>query len=220
MNAGQDSRLGLPAVARIAIIGMLFALSQVAQAGPRHAGSAASAIAALLPSGAGRAAATPQAAPDASAAQAYLGGTKASGRVAEVYVKVAEDVFLAADRAPEPLRQSGERWVDIEFPVLLADAIGSARAMLNRSEGAVQVGDVVEIKFAHHDNPRFFPVKELTRVTQLVARKDEMLAQDFERRILARNGHRTPRPQRLALAPLPPSSLSDADRAGTGYAAR
>ena len=127
------------------------------------------------------------AAPKAPAPEAYLGGTKTTGRVAEVYIKVAENVFLAVNQAPEHLRKSAERWVDIEFPDLLADDIGSARALLNQSQAGVQVGDVVEIKFAHKNNPRYFPVKEVTRVTQFVASRDEMLAKDFERRILARN---------------------------------
>jgi hypothetical protein len=38
-------------------------------------------------------------------------------------------------------------------------------------------------------------VKEITRVTALVANKDQMLAKDFERRILARSGSSAARPQ-------------------------
>lgn len=120
--------------------------------------------------------------------EAYLGGARATGRVAQVYVKVAEDVFLAADRAPEHLRKSAEHWADIQFPDLLADRIGSARAVFNPYEAELQAGDVVEVKFAYERNPRFFPVKETTRVTKLVARSDETLAKEYERGILARNG--------------------------------
>jgi hypothetical protein len=208
MDDKQDSTVALLIVACISLIGMLIAVSQLDGLGSGYSGSLGSYIDALPPSGAGRPSSPPQAKPNASPAGEYLGGSNATGRVAAVYVKVAENVFLALDRAPAHLREGAERWVDIEFPDLLANDIGSARAMLNQDEAGVQVGDVVEIKFAHKDNPRFFPVKELTRVTQLVARRDEMLAKEFERRILARNGHGTPPPQWLALAPTPPSSPS------------
>ena len=208
MDDKQDSTAALLIVACISLIGMLIALSRSGEPGSGYSGSVGSHIDALPPSGAGRPASPPQAKPNASPAEEYLGGTNATGRVAEVYVKVAENVFLAMDRAPAHRRDSAERWVDIEFPDLLANGIGSARAVLNQSEAGVRVGDVVEIKFAHKDNPRFFPVKELTRVTRLVAGRDEMLAKDFERRILARDGHGAPPPQWRALAPIPPSSPS------------
>jgi len=160
------------------------------------------------------------AAPKAPAPEAYLGGTKTTGRVAEVYIKVAENVFLAVNQAPKHLRKSAERWVDIEFPDLLANDIGSARAVLNQSEAGAQVGDVVEIKFAHKDNPRYFPVKEVTRVTEFVARKDEMLARDYARRILARNGTGAPPPDWLRHAHTLPSSPSSTPRTNTADARR
>ncbi|MBI2961146.1 MAG: hypothetical protein HYY28_12605 [Betaproteobacteria bacterium] len=119
--------------------------------------------------------------------EVYLGGARATGRVAQVYVRVAGDVFLAADRVPEHLRKNAERWVEVQFRESLADRIGSARAVFNQREAELQVGDVVEVKFGYETNPRFFPLKEITRVTKLVARKDEMLAKDYERGILARN---------------------------------
>lgn len=220
MNDGQDSTLGLLIVACISIIGLLFSMNQLGEPGSRTSGSVGSAIDALPPSGAGLPTSSAQTAPNTSPVEAYLGGTKATGRVAEVYVKVAENVFLAVNQAPQHLRQNAERWVDIEFPDLLANDIGSARAVLNQSEAGVQVGDVVEIKFAHKDNPRYFPVKEVTRVTEFVARRDEMLAKDFERRILARNGHGASPSHWLALAPTPPSGPSASRLTTTADATR
>jgi hypothetical protein len=174
-------------------------LAILAQSGKPQFGKpdmVSSTIEALPPTSAGQPSTLAPA--EAQRPAAYLGGTVAAGRVSEVYVKVADNVFLAVDRAPPHLRTSAERWVDVEFPELLANDTGSARAVLNRSDVRVAVGDVVEIKFAHKDNPRYFPVKELTRVTELVASKDQMLARDFERRILARNGQSNARPQWLS----------------------
>jgi len=183
--------MGIFATAGIAAL--MIMLSQSDSIETSAASSVADAIDALPPSGAGFAA---MPAPPKTP-QAYLGGSKANGRVAEVYVKAADNVFLALNQAPKHLQESGERWVDVEFPELLANDVGSARAVLNQAEAAVQVGDVVEIKFAHKKNPRFFPVKERTRVTQFVARKGEMLAKEFERRIIARTRGSEPSPEWL-----------------------
>lgn len=152
--------------------------------------------------------------------EAYLGGTLAAGRVAQVYVRVADGVFLSFDRAPRHLREGGERWVDVQFPDLLADGTGAARAFLERGDARVQVGDVVEIKFAHKDNQRFFPVKELTRVTELVANKDQMLAKDMERRILARNGGGRAAPAWLAQASAAQAATGGAPPTKTAEAGR
>ena len=119
-----------------------------------------------------------------------VGGTKATGRVSDIYLKVAPGVFLALDRAPETLRKSAERWVDVDFPDLLANGAGAARALITASQSGIQAGDIVEIKFAHkstREAAQFFPVKETTRVTELIAKRDEMLAKDYEQRIVARN---------------------------------
>lgn len=212
------SALGVFVPAGMAL--MMFMLPQSDAREPARFGSIGSAIDALPPSGAGLAIASEHASPKAPPAEMYLGGAKATGRVAEIYVKVAQNVLLAVNQAPEHLRKSAERWVDIEFPDLLANDTGSARAVLNPSEAGVEVGDVVEIKFAHKDNPRYFPVNELTRVTAFVARKDEMLAKDFERRILARNGHGAPAPAWLAHAQSLPSGPSPAARTTTADAGR
>ena len=185
MNNRRVSTAGIFAMAAMTALMIMLPQSDALASG--LFGPGGSAIAALRPNGAGLTVSPAQAAPRTPPPQAYLGGTNATGRVAEVYVKAAENVFLAVREAPRHLQTSGERWADIEFPDLLADDTGSARALLNQSEAGVQVGDVVEIKFAHKNNPRYFPVKEVTRVTQFVASRDEMLAKDFERRILARN---------------------------------
>ncbi|MBE0622287.1 MAG: hypothetical protein IH605_16985 [Burkholderiales bacterium] len=205
MNYKPLLKVGIFAAAGIAAL--MFMLSPSEPLESRLFGSIASTIDALPPSGAGLSMSpAPTGTPST---HTYLGGTRATGRVAEVYVRAAENVFLAVNQAPAHLQKSGERWVDIEFPDLLADDVGSARAILNQSEAGVQVGDVVEIKFAHKSNPRYFPVKEVTRVTQFVARKDEMLAKDFERRIIARNRHGAAPPDWLARARTAPTSGPD-----------
>jgi hypothetical protein len=219
MNDKPVLAVGIYVSAGIALL--MFMLPQSDALEPGLIGSVGRTIDALPPSGAGRSMSPTQAAPMVPPPELYLGGTKATGRVAEVYVKVAQNVFLAVNQAPEHLRKDAERWVDIEFPDLLANDIGSARAVLNQSEAGAQVGDVVEIKFAHKDNPRYFPVKEVTRVTEFVARKDEMLAKDFERRILARNGRgASPPPDWLAQASTLPSRPSSAPRTTTADARR
>lgn len=133
---------------------------------------------------------TRQAAP-APRRDAYMGGTKATGRVSEVYLKMGQGVFLAWDQAPAYARNTAERWVEVEFPDLLANGSGTTRALIDNAQPSITVGDVVEIKFAHketRETAKFFPVKETTRVTELVAKRDEKLAADYERRIHARTG--------------------------------
>ncbi|MGP1675585.1 MAG: hypothetical protein ACTS6J_00320 [Burkholderiales bacterium] len=219
MNNRRISTAGIFATAAIAALVIMLPQSDSLASG--LVGPGASAIAALPPGGARLPMPPAQAAPKTPPVEGYLGGTKATGRVAQVYVKVAENVFLALNQAPQHLRQSGERWADIEFPDLLANDIGSARALLNQSEAGVQVGDVVEIKFAHKDNTRYFPVKELTRVTQFVARSDEMLAKDFERRILARNRQgAAPADWLMQARTALPSGASPAARTSTAEAGR
>jgi len=185
----------------------------------RLSAPAASAINALPASGAGLATASAPEAPQAPP-QAYLGGTSATGRVAAIYIKVGENVFLAADQASAHIRKDAERWVEIEFPELLANDTGSARARLQQSEAAVEVGDVVGIRFAHKDNPRYFPMKDVTRVTEFVARKDEMLARDYQRRILARNGHGSAAPDWLTHAAAHAPAAPSAERTTTANAGR
>ncbi len=113
----------------------------------------------------------------AQSADAYLGGTTAPGRVAEVYLRGGSNVFLALKHAPQHLRQDAERWVDVEFADSRANEIAPAPTVVNRSQTGVQVGDAVQIQFAHRENPRYFPLKEAARVTALVNTRNETLAQ-------------------------------------------
>lgn len=174
----------------VAITALLLRVDDPRQASPELA---AIEINALPPTSAGIPTApewSGQAAP-APRRDAYMGGTKAAGRVSEIYLKVGQNVFLALDQAPAHLRNSAERWVEVEFPDLLANGSGTTRALIDSSQPSIAVGDVVEIKFAHkesRESAKFFPVKETTRVTELVAKRDERLAADYERRIHARTG--------------------------------
>jgi len=177
------------------------------------------AIDALPPSGAGLSSA-PAAAAQQVPPEVYLGGTRTTGRIAGVYVKLGDNVFLAENQAPAHLRKDAERWVDIEFPELLANDTGSARARLQRGDAEVEVGDVVEIRFAHKDNPRYFPVKDVTRVTEFVARKNEKLARDYQRRILARTGHDAAAPGWLTQVAALPSGPHATLRTTTADATR
>jgi hypothetical protein len=203
MNDKHDRPISLLGIFVLAgMTGLLFALAQTGKPQFGKPQSISSAIDALPPSAAGQPSAlAPAPVPgEVQRPESYLGGTIATGRVSDVYIRVADNVFLAVEQAPEHLKKSAERWVDVQFPELLANDTGSARAILNRSDTRVAVGDVVEIKFAHKDNPRYFPVKELTRVTELVASKDQLLARDYERRILARTGRGNSAPQWLSQA--------------------
>jgi len=179
-----------------------FLLPQVQVGASRLFPSTAGAIDALPPTAAGISSAQglPAVAAPAAPVESHLGGTRARGRVAEIYIRMGDNVFLSEREAPSHLRANAERWVDIEFPELLANDTGAARARLNKGFAGVQVGDVVEIKFAHRDNPGYFPVKEVTRVTQRLAQRNEMLAKDYERRILARTGQGTVAPAWLLQA--------------------
>ena len=175
------------------------------------------AIGALLAAGLGtlclvplRAQALDSGRPQAAAPRAYLGGTRAAGRVAAIYIKVGERVFLQAGEAPRTLREGAELWADVEFPEPLAGDTASARALLPQGVAAAEVGDVVEIRFAHKDNPRYFPVKEVTQVTGFIAHRYERLAADFERRIRARDRHDASPPQRLAQSALAASGAGHA----------
>lgn len=176
-----------------AILAMIFTISSHEGVGFAAPAQFAGELDALPPSAAGLSAGNElnQPARQTPAADGYIGGTRATGRISEVYLKVGQGVFLSLDQAPESLRRSAERWVDVQFPELLANGTGAARAFISDAQANVGPGDIVEIKFAHkssRDSSQFFPVKEITRVTELVAGRDEMLAKDYERRILARSG--------------------------------
>jgi len=182
----NDKRLSIVGILSFAtLVGTLCVLAPQRAEAPLAEGVVIGAIDSLPATAAGNVEST-------GSAQVYMGGTAAQGRVSQLYVKAAENLFIAVDQAPRNLLKSPDRWVEVEFPELLANGSESARAMITSVEAGIRVGDVVEIKFAHKDNLRFFPVKEVTRVTSLVAHRDEMIAKDFERRILARNGQLAP----------------------------
>jgi hypothetical protein len=175
-----------------AMLALIFGLSNRDVSGPSRAEQLAVDLNALSPSAAGIPSTSDIAPPIAPrSGDGYIGGSKATGRVAGIYLKVNQGVFLALERAPETLRKTAERYVDVQFPDLLANGSGAARAFLSDAQASVGVGDIVEVKFAHKggkDSASFFPVKEITRVTEVVAKRGEMLATDFEQRIMARTG--------------------------------
>ena len=152
-----------------------------------------------------------EAAREPSRKDGYIGGSRAIGRVSDVYLKVGSSVFLTLDRAPETLRKSAERRVDVQFPNLLANGAGTASAFISDSQSSIGVGDIVEIKFAHKNSKEavpYFPVNEMTRVTELIARRDEMLAKDYAQRIYARTGQGAAGATQLSSSPgTPPTWL-------------
>lgn len=122
---------------------------------------------------------------------AEIGGSQAVGRVSQVFVRVEQGVFIAWDRAPEIVRRNGEVYAELRFPELLANGAESALAYIGRGETDLNVGDVAEIRFARKNVRAIgvvpaFPVREVTRMTELAARNGSPAAREIERRILAR----------------------------------
>ena len=115
------------------------------------------------------------AAASAQNAGAYLGGTKATGLVTAVYVKAGDSVFLAVNLVSARLQESAERWVEIELNGLPRGDIVTVRGAVDHDAAQVELGDVVEIKFANRNTRYYFPMKDETRVTRPVARKGETL---------------------------------------------
>ncbi len=147
----NDKRLSIVGILSFAtLVGTLCVLTPQRVDAPRAAEAVIGAIDSLPATAAGNVDST-------GSAQVYMGGTAAQGRVSQLYVKAAENLFIAVDQAPRKLLESPDRWVEVEFPELLANGSESARAMITSVEAGIQVGDVAEIKFAHKDNLRFFP---------------------------------------------------------------
>ncbi len=95
------------------------------------------------------------------------------------------------DRAPEFLRRKAEVYADVRFPEALANGAESTLAYIGRGVDDLKQGDIAEVRFAHRavaavGGVSAFPVHEVTRMTELVARKGTPMARDIERRILAR----------------------------------
>ena len=126
-----------------------------------------------------------------------IGGARATGRVAGVYLKIGAGVFLSFDLVPQTRRKSAERWAEVQFPDLQANGAGSAMAFISDSQSGIGVGDIVEIKIAHKgsmETMRYFPALGITRVTELVAGRDDVLAQRYAQRILSRTARTLPGP--------------------------
>ena len=128
-----------------------------------------------------------------------IGGTSASGQVMQVYVRVEQGVYLAWERTPESLRGKAEVYADVRFPDALANGAESTLAYIGRGVDDLKQGDIAVVRFAHRavaavGGVSAFPVREVTRMTELVARKGTPMARDIERRILARTqGNRNER---------------------------
>lgn len=159
-------------------------------------------------------------APETGAQRADLAGTSAKGRVERVYVRVAEGVLLDLAKAM-PHQRDGWRYVDLEFPDPLANGALAARALVPEAGTNPGLGDVVEMRFAHRKTDQFFPVRERDKVIALVAKADSTLAQDFQRRILARSGGDSPTGMSSAIAGpgMRPGALGEALTGGVSSAA-
>lgn len=140
--------------------------------------------------------------PEGSGSELALGGKRLVGAVRTLYVRVANNVLLDARHAPRTtIARDTVRFAEVEFPQRLPNGAEAILAQLVDLSD-VQVGDIVELRIAHKDNPKFFPVKEVTRVTELLAKGDTALARDFALSItLARRGD----------SPLQAMSQTDAD---------
>ncbi len=121
---------------------------------------------------------------------AASGGAQRVGVVRNHYVRLANNLLVDAARAPGADRDA-KHFVDVEFP---QDPTRGTNAILAQlvDVADVQVGDIVEIRIAHRDNPKFFPVKEVTKVTEVVAKSDTALARAFVRGITLASRSVTP----------------------------
>ncbi|MBI4290549.1 MAG: hypothetical protein HY661_03600 [Betaproteobacteria bacterium] len=119
--------------------------------------------------------------PESHGLETAAGGKRLLGQVRNLYVRLANNVLLEAARAPATMiARDAVHFVDVEFSEPLPNGTEAIRAQLVDISG-VQVGDIVEIRIAHKDNPHFFPVREVTRVTELIAKNDTALARNFVR---------------------------------------
>lgn len=122
--------------------------------------------------------------PPTASGDSSLEGTVATGRVAAVYVELGKDLYLSLDRAPGNLRNSARRFVEVEFPESLRKDRNLTSFVIRNVGVSVDVGDLVEVKFVDKENA--VGNDHVTRVTQLIARKDSDLARNYEQRILVR----------------------------------
>jgi len=113
-------------------------------------------------------------------------GSTVHGRVARLYYRTQDNVFLAAEFTPSFQRVPERLFVEVEYPDRLKTGALSVLTWAAGEFGDVRAGDVVSLRLAHRHQPKAFPVRETTRVTSVVARRDTELAQAFEVRIAAR----------------------------------
>jgi hypothetical protein len=117
-------------------------------------------------------------------------GTSVQGRVARLFVRADDNILIQLERVPPHLRDLAKLWVEIEFPEVLQTGALSALGALGADHASVQAGDIVAMRIAHKHDPKMFPVRELTRVTEVIAKRDTELARMYELRIAERHGGR------------------------------
>ena len=113
-------------------------------------------------------------------------GSTVRGRVARMYYRTHDNIFLAAEHTPTHQRLPERLFVEVEYPDRLKSGALSVLTWADADFGDVRTGDVVSLRLAHKHQPKAFPVRETTRVTSVVARRDTALAQAYEMRIAAR----------------------------------
>ena len=122
--------------------------------------------------------------PAAAGIKSRLDGTKAVGQVSGVYVELGTNLYVSIERAPASLRKTANRFVNVEFPESLVKDFDSDSAIVKALDPAVEVGDVVEVKFI--ENGYAVGFNNVTRVTQIVATRGTEMAKSFELKIAAR----------------------------------
>ena len=132
-----------------------------------------------------------------------LPGSTVRGRVARMYYRTHDNIFLAAEHTPTHQRIPERLFVEVEYPDPLKSGARSALTWADEGFADVRIGDVVSLRLAHKHHPKAFPVRETTRVTSVVARRDTALAQAFEMRIAARKTNEN-------VAAVPAATLSQA----------
>jgi CRP/FNR family cyclic AMP-dependent transcriptional regulator len=171
-------------LASAAVIGLAFVLVPSDKPGGGGPDTVALSLNKLPATGAGLPSAlTPAAGPVPDAAS--VSGSLAAGRVAQVYIKSAEGVFIDVGGASDRLKQGAQRWVEVQFPEAVGGTASSALALLGDARDEIAAGDIVSVRFAQTRDPRATADKDAARVTGLVERKDSVVARDFERRIVA-----------------------------------
>ena len=132
-------------------------------------------------------------------------GSTARGRVARMFYRTHDNIFLSAEHTPTLQRIPERLYAEVEYPERLKSGALSVLSRIDERFGDVRIGDVVDLRLAHKHDPKNFPVRETTRVTALVARSDSVLARAFETSIAARKAADV-----AAVAPASTQTLSQA----------